>query len=200
MEDVRYLDYTQVKRHRTRIWRVSNFNLARWGGVDFHAIAASIFFGVVVAIPFGILLSILRLPAMVLSIIVLLLVSFFAYSWFTRENIKDTPSIIFKKMFMRRVQPKKYAQAIGADFAADTMQWQVILWRPDWANVRLGDPRRWVTYDPAPISEQVREDIDPTGAGEVVDWNRHFYFDEEIEAEPTFTSTNPLNQDGKIKE
>lgn len=189
MDNPHYIDYTHLRRHRKRIWNVENQSLAGWGGLDVKAIGAGAAGGFVVAAVAWVIFSLFNLPAMLLSIVVLVAVGYFLYTQFTKENVKDTPEGMFKKAVMRRFQPKKYAQAIGADFAADTMQWQVILWRPSWANVRLGDPRRWATYDPAPISEEVRESLDPTGAGELVDWNRHFYFDEEPEEAPTLTST-----------
>lgn len=178
MDEIEYYDYTQFKRHRPRIWRISDsLSLAKWGGLDLPAVAVSLAIGIFSVIPVAVLLAVFRLPTMVPSILILVVLSYTAYKMFTRENVKDTPKVIFQKFVMRRFQPKKYAQAIGADFAPDQMQWQVIFWRPDWAHVRIGDPRRWITYDPAPISEETREALDVTGAGELIGWPDHFYTD-----------------------
>lgn len=175
-----YFDYTTFKRHRPRVWRISNsINLAKWGGLDLFSVGAAFGVAIVPTLLLAIPLMLLRLPAMVICSLFFVGFGYWVYWKLTRENVKDTPLTIVKKWFMRRFQPRKYMQAVGADFAPDDLQWQVILWRPQWAPVRIGDIRRWESYEPAPIGEALREDLDVTGAGELVDWNRHFYFDEE---------------------
>lgn len=191
-----YFDYTAVKRHRTRIWRMSDsINLAKWGGLDLFAVGAAFGVAIVPTLLVAILVMLLRFPVMVICSLFYVGFGCWLYSKLTQENVKDTPFTIVKKWFMRRFQPRKYMQAIGADFAPDDLQWQVILWRPQWAPVRIGDIRRWESYDPAPIGEVLREDLDVTGAGELVDWNRHFYFDEEpdFDDEPELVDEQPAH-------
>lgn len=62
-----YFDYTAVKRHRTRIWRMSDsISLAKWGGLDLFAFGAAFGAAIVPTLLLAIPVTLLRFPTMVI--------------------------------------------------------------------------------------------------------------------------------------
>lgn len=168
---MQYRDYTKLTNHRVRAWKLSDgIPLTAIGGLDAAAIGAAATVGVLVALPVALVAALFNLAPTVVGALVMAAVTWWFYGRMTKEDVKDTPQGLLKKALMKRWQPGRYARAIGADWVATRMHWQVILWRPEWSEVRIGGLRRWETYDPAPIGDDNRRAIDITGAGEIAGW------------------------------
>lgn len=174
-----YRDYTKLQDHRPRMWKISDgITLEGINGIDLKAFAVAVGLGMAAGIPVFIVASLINLIPFVVGTGTAVAIASWFYITMTKENIKDTPVDLLKKYFVRQWQPARYARGVAVDWAATNMQWQVLFWRPDWCTVRIGGLRRWDTYDPAPVGDENRKDIDITGAGEIAGW-RHFMTDVE---------------------
>lgn len=168
-----YLDYTRLMNHRERMWRAgSNFSLNFLGGVDLPALGAAAVTAVATGAIVLAVFLLFAIPAVVPLILISAAMFVGTYLLLTSENVKATPKILLLRVFMRFWQPRSYNSGVNAGKQANSLRWQVVLWRPDWAPVRIGSPRRFVTYDPAVIGEENRKILDVTSAGELVGWTR----------------------------
>ncbi|ANE05536.1 hypothetical protein [Corynebacterium crudilactis] len=175
---MQYLDYTSLVNHRERMWNIEGTSLAKLGGLDIPALFTALGLAIPATVIVGAVFLLLGIPLPFLFI-ALPAIAVVLYSLFTRETVKNTPKELLLRFVARTAQPKRYISGMDAGNQPTEMTWQVILWRPEWANIRIGSPRRYTSYDPAPISEENRSIIDPTDAGELMGWKRFISVEDE---------------------
>lgn len=176
MTSTMYRDYTKLKKHRVRLWKLSDgIPLTQMGGLDLPALGTAVGAALAAAAVVGVVLFLVGINPALWAALVGAIVLLVSYMWMTSEKVKQTPLGILRSFIIERWQPLRYAMGVGADWEATELRWQVIFWRPSWSRVRIGGLRRWTTYEPAPVSSTNRRMLDSTGVDEQLGWYTPHY-------------------------
>lgn len=171
-----FRDYTALKNHKVRMWKMSNsFSLKMFGGIAARVAGVAIAIGIAVGVVVFICLWLVGAP---MQAFIALSAAFASGLWFyirgVSEKAQHDPITGAKGIVRKAIAPRRYTGGTTSETIATHLHWQVILWRPNEATAEIRPIRQFNSYNPQPIGYDERRNDDPGFADILVGYRDPF--------------------------